>query len=92
MDKFVVKVSKHARAEEEEDDKEEERCTKRPRPTTTALYCEAIVSMSRRCDVMTTWSSKYMPAIADGAIEWVNPFNCNQRKMVSLRPHPGALC
>jgi hypothetical protein len=38
---------------------------------------------------MTEWDTKYMPALRAGEIEWSNPFNCNQRKMVSLRPFPG---
>jgi hypothetical protein len=53
------------------------------------VHSEAVVSLSRRCDVMTEWSSKYFPAIKAGGIEWANPFNCAQRKIVSLVPFPG---
>lgn len=53
------------------------------------LHSEAIVSLSRRCDVMTEWQTKYLPAIKQGQIEWANPFNSTQRKMVSLTPFPG---
>jgi hypothetical protein len=57
-----------------------------------SLVTEAVVSLSRKTDVMRFWP-KYMGALREGSIRWVNPFNAKQQKLVSLVPgEDGVVC